>query len=75
MNSTVKCSLGTPTLKIKRDKVEMHVNIKMDMYENWLLDRLHAPITDIITVPAIIEITENNIPMVASGTDETVLSE
>ncbi len=61
-------------IDIFRDRVEIHVNIKMDMYENGLSDRLHAPTPDIITAPAITEITENNLPMVASGTDETVLS-
>ncbi len=61
-------------IDIFRDRVEIHVNIKMDMYENGLSDRLHAPTPDIITVPAITEIADNNIPMVASGTDETVLS-
>ncbi len=35
---------------------------------------VYAPTPDIITVPAITEIADNNLPMVASGTDETVLS-
>lgn len=60
-------------IDIYRDRVEIHVNIKMDMYENGLSDRLQAPTTELITVPAIIE-DNDNLPMVACGTDQTVLS-
>lgn len=60
-------------IDIYRDRVEIHVNIKMDMYENGLSDRLQAPTSELITVPAIIE-DNDNLSMVACGTDQTVLS-
>lgn len=60
-------------IDIYRDRVEIHVNIKMDMYENGLSDRLQASTTELITVPARIE-DSDNFPMVACGADETVLS-
>ena len=60
-------------IDIYRDRVEIHVNIKMDMYENGLSDRLQAPTTELITVPARIE-DNDNLPMVACGIDQSVLS-
>ena len=60
-------------IDIYRDRVEIHVNIKMDMYENGLSDRLQAPTSELITVPAIIE-DNDNLPMVACEIDQPVLS-
>lgn len=60
-------------IDIYRDRVEIHVNIKMDMYENGLSDRLQVPTSELITVSTIIE-DNNNLPMVACETDKTVLS-
>lgn len=60
-------------MNIYRDRVEIHVNIKIDMFENNLSDRLQAPTTEFMTVRAKIE-DDDNLIIVACGVNTTVLS-
>lgn len=61
------------SIDIYRDRVEIHVNIKIDMCENNLSDRLQAPTTEFMTVRTKSE-DDDNLIIVACGVNTTILS-
>lgn len=59
-------------IDIFRDRVEIHVNIKMDMYINGLSEKLSTPKNEIITVPTFEENTDFDVPQ---NTENMVLED